>query len=126
MSIFAVKPPKRLYRGLFDNKSGMGIGSLGKGLYLSTDRMWLHRAFEFDKIITLTPEEAFPRNPLVLYGCGDAQGLFYDWLFRQTGLRLKDFNEKYSDPSEYVKSRGYDGVVVGDEVVWYDAPNQGK
>jgi len=124
VSIFSVKPPKRLYRGVFDKKSGMGIGSLGNGLYSSTDRMWLRRAFEFDSIITLTPEEAFPRNPLVLYGCGDAQGLFRDWTFRETGLRLMDFNKKYPDPSEYVRSRGFDGVVAGDEVVWYDAPNQ--
>jgi len=120
--MFAVKPPKRLYRGVFDSKSGMGVGSLGNGLYSSTDRGWLKRAFEFDRIITLTPEEAFPRNPLVLHGVGDAQGLFYGWTFRETGLRRTDFNKKYSDPSEYVKSRGFDGVVASDEVVWYDAP----
>jgi hypothetical protein len=48
-------------------ESGKGAGtySLGKGLYSTPTKSFL-KGFKFDKIIELTPDEAFPRNPLVI------------------------------------------------------------
>lgn len=32
---------------------------------------------------------------------------------------MREFNAKYADPGEFVRSLGYDGVIAGDEVVKY-------
>lgn len=132
VSEFKVKPPKRLYRGLTvnaDDSIGMGDHFLGKGLYSSpskehAQRYAMNRGADLrltpnHAIQELSPEEAFPRNPLVLSGSNDAGAVFNDWMMKQTGLRASEISRRWPDPSEYVRSLGYDGVVIGDEVVRY-------
>lgn len=112
---FKVKPPKKLYRGVLNTGQGAGTYSLGKGLYSTPTKAFL-RGFSYDKIIELTPEEAFPRNPLVLRNASE----FTDWLLRESGMKnIREFNAKYNDPGEFVRGKGYDGVWAGDEVVRY-------
>lgn len=114
--IFSVKPPKHLYRGVMNSGVGAGAYSLGKGLYSSPDKKWLRDSFKFDAIITLSPDEAFPRNPLVLR----SPSLFPDWLLEESGHKnMREFGKEFPDPGEFVRSRGYDGVYAGDEVVRY-------
>ncbi len=115
---FAVKPPKKLFRGITATGKGAGTATLGKGLYSTPTKSFL-KGFKFDKIIELTPEEAFPRNPLVINTKTES---FEDWLLRESGEKnLREFNKKH-DITEFVQSKGFDGVVAGDEVVKYSAP----
>ncbi len=117
---FKVKPPKKLYRGVMNSGQGAGTYSLGKGLYSTPSKSFL-KAYKYDKIIELSPEAAFPRNPLVLR---NADG-FADWLLRESGIKnMREFNAKYKDPGEFVREKGHDGVWAGDEVVRYDSPQQ--
>lgn len=117
---FKVKPPKKLYRGLFEQEDGtfgFGTFNLGKGLYSTPTKSF---AKKYGKVIELTPEEAFPRNPLVLQPFGDPKGAFMDWLLKESGMKnIREFNKTYPDPGEFVKERGYDGVIIGDEIVRY-------
>ena len=113
--VFKVKPPKKLYRGVMTSGEGAGVYSLGKGLYSTRNKSFL-KNFKYDEVIELDPVDAFPRNPLVLRNSND----FTDWLLRESGLRnIREFNAKYPDPGEFVQSKGYDGVLAGDEVVKY-------
>lgn len=126
--VFKVSPPKRLYRGIAkglqeDGAEGLGSFMLGKGLYSSPSKKF---AAQYGDTIEISPEEAFPRDPLVLNARPGASApeVFRDWLFRERGFKsLRDFNAKYKDPGEYVRSLGYDGVFIGDEVVrYFDEP----
>jgi len=71
---FIVKPPRKLYRGIMKSGKGAGTFSLGKGLYYKKEKKILSN-FKFDEIIELSPQEAFPRNPLVIKSSGG----FTDW-----------------------------------------------
>lgn len=114
-----VKAPKKLYRGITNQGQGIGTFSLGKGLYSTPSKDFL-KNFKFEKIIELSPDEAYPQNPLILNAHGNVQGAFSDWLLKESGEKnIRDFNKKYPDASEFVKSKGYDGVVAGDEIVKY-------
>lgn len=116
---FTIKPPRRIYRGVMNDGKGAGTASLGKGLYSTPDKYYLKRpGLKFDKIIELSAEQAFPRNPIVFNSSGE----FTDWLIDEGGFRnIREFNARYKDPSVFVKSRGFDGVVVkGQEIVKYD------
>lgn len=114
---YKVKPPKVLYRGT--NKTGEFRGAtLGKGLYTTKDKKF---ASKFGSIEEISPQDAWPRNPLVLpnaySGAADALN---DWVIQNTEYKnIRDFNKKYSDPSVFLKEKGYDGVIAGDEVVYY-------
>jgi hypothetical protein len=118
--LFKVKPPKKLYRGEFANsEGGVGFGtySLGKGTYSTFTPEY---AKKYGPVVELSPEEAFPRNPLVLNPSGDTKGAFNDWLLKESGLKnIREFNQKYPDPSVFVRGKGFDGVIIGDEIVKY-------
>ena len=128
-SKFRVKPPKKLFRGVAkglqeDGSEGFGTFNLGRGLYSTFTKSF---AKKYGDVVELNPIEAFPKNPLVIPASGDAKGAFADWLLKESGeKRISDFNKKYPDPSEFVKAKGYDGVIVGDEIVKYDDGNTGK
>lgn len=112
---FNINPPKKLYRGVMHNGVGAGTFSLGKGLY-STPRKSYLSGLKFDKIIELTPEQAFPTNPLVIRNTSE----FPDWLLKTSGMKnMVEFNKKYADPGEFVKQQGFNGVYAGDEIVKY-------
>ena len=115
---FKVKPPKRLYRGVGDGGSTTGTYALGKGLYTSPDKSF---AKMYGDVSEISPDEAWPRNPLVLNQvAGGAPGAFADWALKASGMKnMREFNAKYADPGEFVRSLGYDGVIAGDEVVKY-------
>jgi len=116
--------PKVLYRGIMKDGKGAGTYSLGKGLYSSPDKKWLSEKFEFDDIIKLTPEEAYPKNPLII---DTKKQSFEDWLLKESGEKsIRDFNKKYTR-EDFVSSKGYDGVVAGNEVVKYPklSPKEG-
>lgn len=114
---FKVKPPKKLYRGVMASGEGAGVASLGKGLY-STPRKAFLKGFKYDNIVELNPEDAFPRNPLVLRSAND----FVDWLLLHSGHKnMRTFGAEYKDPGEFVKLKGYDGVIAGEEVVKYQS-----
>jgi len=120
-SEFKVKPPKRLYRGIMKSGEGAKTASLGRGLYSTRDKAWLKRNFKFDDVITLTPEEAYPRNPLVIR----EPSAFADWLLEESGFdNMREFGKTYPDPAEFVRSKGFDGVDAGQEVVRYFDPNE--
>jgi hypothetical protein len=120
---FKVKPPKKLYRGEFaheDGTFGFGTFNLGKGLYSTFTKEY---AKKYGKVKELTPGEAFPKNPLVLRPFGDPKGAFADWALKESGIKnIREFNKEYPDPGEFVRSKGYDGVIVGDEIVKYNIP----
>lgn len=122
---FKVKPPKKLYRGEFeqeDGSFGFGTFSLGKGIYSTFTKEY---AKKYGEVKELSPEQAFPRNPLVLKPHGDPRGAFTDWLLKESGYQnIREFNKKYPDPGEFVRSKGYDGVIIGDEIVKYSIKEQ--
>ena len=127
---FSIKPPKKLYRGEFDNpweegRTGLGTFMLGRGLYSSPSRSF---AAKYGKVREVTADEAFPRKPLVLTNvAGGSPQAFMDWALRESGLpNARRFNEQYPDPGIFVRARGYDGVVAGDEVVRYNTEEPGK
>ena len=116
---FKVKPPKKLYRGVSESGVGAGVYSLGKGMYSTNSKKF---ASKFGgQVVEVSVEDYFPRDPLVLTNLsGGAQGAFTDWLLRESGLRnIREFNAKYPDAGEFVREKGYDGVLAGDEVVRY-------
>lgn len=117
---FSIKPPGKLYRGVMDSGDGAGTYSLGKGLYTSPDKNWLSGGlFSFDEIKEIPAIVAFPRNPLQLRDPSQ----FSDWALRESGERnIRRFNEKYPDPGEFVKERGFDGIVTPTEIVRYTHP----
>jgi hypothetical protein len=118
---FKVKPPKKLYRGVKPGTTGLGVYSMGKGIYTSPDKSF---AKKFGDVEEVTPTVAFPRNPLVLNNAagGSAQALT-DWILRNSEFRnIRLFNKAYADPGQFVREQGYDGVVAGDEVVKYTEP----
>lgn len=127
--LFKVKPPQKLYRGIAkgaqqSGADGIGIATLGRGLYTSPSKAFASRfAGPAGDLIEVPIEEAWPRNPLVLpNGMGDATSVFIDWALRESGApNLRVFNRMYPDPADFVKSRGFDGVVAGDEIVYYGA-----
>lgn len=111
---FVVKPPNKLYRGVMSSGKGAGTYSLGKGLYSTPNKKFL-KNFDYDNIIELDPKEHFPRNPLVLR----TADMMPDWLLKESGHKsMVDFNKAH-DLTDFIKSRGHDGVVAGDEVVKY-------
>ena len=115
---FKVKPPKRLFRGVGEGGSTTGTYALGKGLYTSRDKSF---AAMYGEVSEVSPDDAWPRNPLVLNQvAGGAPGAFADWALKTSGLKnMREFNKLYADPGEFVRSLGYDGVIAGDEVVRY-------
>lgn len=119
---FKVKPPKKLYRGTSQGK-GTGIYSMGKGIYSTPDKSFAKK-YGGD-IVELDPIDAFPRNPLVLRNvAGGAPGALTDWILQNSDFRnIREFNEAYPDPGAFVREKGYDGVVAGDEVVRYIEPD---
>ncbi|MDD5551260.1 MAG: hypothetical protein PHS34_08375, partial [Candidatus Omnitrophica bacterium] len=113
----------KLYRGITKNGQGVGTYSLGKGIYSSPDKKWLTKEFNFDKIIELSTEEAYPKNPLIIDAKKES---FTDWLLRESGENnIRSFNKKYN-VNEFVMSKGYDGVVNGNEIVKYANPNPSR
>jgi len=57
---------------------------------------------------------------LELPGVGPATGLFNLYLRRNTEFRsLREFNQKYSDVSTFLREKGFDGLISSDEVVRY-------
>jgi len=124
---FKVKPPKILYRGITKGQQesgaeGLGTSHLGKGLYTSADKSFAKKYATDGDIREFSPEDAFPRNPLVLNGAGGAGSLLLDHIFRNTNLKnAREITAKYPDIGDYVKELGHDGVVVnkGEEIVKY-------
>jgi hypothetical protein len=121
---FKVKPPKKLYRGVArglqdDGSEGLGTFMLGKGIYSSPSKRF---ASMYGEVSEVSIDVAFPRNPLVLnvrIG-SSAPDSFREWLIKERGFNsIREFNRSYSDPADYVKSLGFDGIVAGDEVVRY-------
>lgn len=123
------RTPKKLYRGVGAGGKSLGVGQLGKGLYSSTSKDFARQYATDPKtkkmtgsLMELDPAQAFPSNPLVLpgYGRGGANGIFSEWLLEQSGEKnIRDFAAKWPDPGEFVKSKGYDGVWIGEEIVKY-------
>jgi hypothetical protein len=117
-----VKPPKKLYRGEAPNQwdpnvRGMGTFALGKGRYSTTDKKF---AGMYGEVKEVSPEEYWPRNPLVLPGTGDAAGLLATYIARNTNFRnIREFNAAYPDPGQFVREQGFDGIIAGNEVVKY-------
>lgn len=119
-----IKIPKKLYRGISKGMQesgveGTGVFSLGKGMYSSADKSF---AAKYGEVIEVSPDKAFPRNPLILTNvAGGAPQAFMDWALKETGLKnAREFNKKYPDPGVFVREKGYDGIVAGDEIVKYE------
>jgi hypothetical protein len=122
---YAVKPPRKLYRGVVEGQqesgeSGLGITNLGRGLYSSPSKSFAKMYATNGRVHEVPIEAGWPRNPLVLRGVGGAEGLLLDHVFRNTDFKnAREFNAAYPDRAEFVKSLGFDGVIAGDEVVRY-------
>ena len=125
---------KTYWRGVGLGGKGLGTYSLGKGLYSSPSKEFAKR-YATDrhsgKIIgtlkKLTADEALPKNPLIIpgHGRGDATGLFNEWALEKSGLpNIREFNKQHPDPGAFVRSFGYDGVIIGDEIVRYSNDDQ--
>jgi len=124
---YAVKPPKKLWRGVVtgeqaDGSEGLGTFMLGRGLYSSPDKKF---AAMYGKPQEVSIEDGWPRNPLVLRGQATGPDLFRDYVMKNSGFRnMREFNRAYPDPGDWVRSLGFDGVIAGDEVVRYAAPER--
>lgn len=122
---YAVKAPKKLWRGVVtgqqsDGSEGLGTFMLGRGLYSSPDKKF---AAMYGKPQEVSIENAWPRNPLVLRGQASGPNLFQDYALKNSGFRnMREFNNAYPDPADWVRSLGFDGVIAGDEVVKYPDP----
>jgi hypothetical protein len=115
-SKFKVKPPKRLYRGTKEGK-GTGIYSMGQGIYSTPDKNF---AKMYGEVEELNPEDVYPRNPLVLQAYGGAPQALIDWILKNSEYKnIREFNKEYPDPGIFVREKGYDGILAGDEVVYY-------
>jgi len=109
--------PKKLYRGVMASGKGAGTARFGRGLYSSPNKSYVQSGYKFDKIIELTPEVAYPDNPLIIDVHVEC---FEDWLLRESGAKsMREFHKKWPDSAEFVKSKGFDGVVSGDDIVKY-------
>ena len=125
VNIAGIAPPKHLYRGVAkglqeSGADGLGTFMLGKGIYSSPSKKF---AQKYGEVTEVSVNDVFPRNPLVLNvrPGASAPDAFRDWLMQDKGFKsLRDFYAQYSDPGDYVRSLGYDGVFIGDEVVKYD------
>jgi hypothetical protein len=123
--IFAVKPPKKLYRGeasVADREkrvAGAAWATLGRGLYTTTDRSF---AKQFGNVVEVDVNLAWPRNPFVVpNAAGGAANAVWNEI-RQQGLftgRKSEFEEKHQNLDEFLSNLGYDGVIAGDEIVRY-------
>jgi hypothetical protein len=114
----SMKAPAKLFRGVGPT-TGKNTATLGKGLYSTPDKSF---AAQYGAVSEVPVAEAFPKNPLVIPGGGrgDAQGLFADWALEKSRLpNMREFNKRWPDPAEFVKSLGYDGVWIGSEIVKY-------
>jgi hypothetical protein len=108
------------YRGVGKIGEGTGRYIYGKGLYSATSK---DVASQYgSKVVGI--KGGIPRKPLKI----PSNISFDDWLLRESGLRnMREFNRKYKDPGEFVRSKGYDGVIDGDVVVSYaEYPELGK
>lgn len=121
-----IKRPAKLYRGTMDSGKGAGTASFGKGLYSSTDGKWLRNSFKFDNVVEIDPRTSYPSFPLKFDGV-NPEGQFTDWLLAQSGQKnMRDFNKMHPDLAAFVKSHGYDGAVVGREIVKYANGSDGE
>jgi len=120
------RPPRVLYRGVSETGEGTGLYSLGKGLYSSPSRAFASQYGT--RVIEVPPEEGWPKNPLVLRNtAGGASDALTDWLLEKSGAKnIREFNRRWADPGEFVRSLGYDGVVAGDQVVRYPDTPKGQ
>lgn len=110
----SVDKPKKLYRGQKPDTTGTGISQYGKGLYTTRD---IKQAEKYGNVKEINSDSGYPKNPLII---NTKTISFQDWLLKESGEKnIREFNKKYSDPSEFVKSKGYDGVDDGVEVVRY-------
>lgn len=122
-----LKIPKKLYRGVVKGQQesgaeGLGTSHLGKGLYTSADKSFAKKYATDGEIREFLPEDAFPKNPLILNGAGGAGSLLMDHIFKNTNLKnAREVTAKYPDLADYVRELGHDGVVVnsGEEIVKY-------
>lgn len=121
-SSYKVKPPKKLYRGVAtgqrdDGLTGTGVAQLGTGLYSSPSKSF---AKMYGPVVEIPVEQGWPHNPLVLHNvAGGAPSVLIDWLLRDSGARnIREFHKEFGDDHAiYLKKKGYDGVIAGDEVV---------
>jgi DNA repair protein RadC len=98
------------YRGV-SNRTGFNNYIYGKGIYSTKSKKF---ASKYGKVIGIVG--GIPKNPLVINSNID----FNDWLIKESGEKnIRDFNKKYKI-DEFVKSKGYDGVIDGDVIVKYD------
>ncbi len=72
----------------------------------------------------LDPIYNYPRNPLVIENVAWwAPQAFNDWVLNKTWLpNIREFNKKYPDAWEFIKSLWYDWVVAWEEIVKYGDP----
>lgn len=100
---------RKFYRGVSPESGGKTYRQ-GKGLYTTADKKY---AAEYGDVVEVPADVAMPKNPLVLKDEQDWDG----WLIEQFTSRgyksVREFNKDFPDPGEYVKSLGYDGVVLG-------------
>jgi hypothetical protein len=130
LPIETMKPPKVLYRGIVEGAQesgakGLGTAHLGRGLYSSSDKSFAKKYASKGEIVQLSPEQAWPSNPLVLRGAGGAGNLLLDFVFKNTNFKnAREFHKAFDDPGDWLKALGYDGVVVngGEEVVKFGTP----
>jgi hypothetical protein len=109
------------YRGVPNNgESGSGVGRLGNGLYSTTDKT-LAKSFAGNDGEVFGVVGGGPSAPLRVR----SPDAFYDWLLKESGENnIRSFNKKWPDIADFVRSRGYNGVIAGDEIVKYGDINQ--
>lgn len=118
------KKPKKLYRWVSEatdksKRSELGFALLGKWLYTTPDKSF---AKKYGKVIEFTPDEAFPKNPLVIERpFWPAPDALKNWLLDNTWLRhISEFHKlHWEDYSKFLKELWYDWVYIWDEVVKY-------
>jgi hypothetical protein len=97
----------------------VGTFKMGEGLYLTEVK---DKAKFYGDVKAFV--NAYPKNPLIIKRGDD----FVDWLLRESGLKnIREFNKKHSI-RDFVKAKGYDGVVdnTENEIVLYDPPGNIK
>jgi len=105
-----LKTPKKLYRGVSSDGSGVGSAGEGLGLYTTTDKKTaMGYAKNGGKLLEMNPATDIPTNPLYFRN-PDAVRSWVAGVAQKMGMRVPEFNEKVGIEN-LVNSLGHDGVA---------------
>lgn len=101
---------KTFYRGV-SPETGTKTFAQGKGLYFTASKSIAKDYIGPNGRIVDIPADLLPENPIRFRNEEDFGG-WWALQAENAGLRLSQWNERWRDPADYIKSLGYDGVKM--------------